>query len=108
MLEGTVWDINPANQKGGVLLKVCVEGEFWCATLVTGQDPNKGVGYYGGVLGPEGPRAGNWWVAVVDAQGRALSQAVLFQTDTHDCDPDGTGRQWVIIDFKRNRQDQED
>jgi hypothetical protein len=41
-------------------------------------------------------------VAVVDAQGRALSQAVLFQTNTQDCDPDGTGRQWVIIDFKRN------
>jgi len=85
-----------------VLLKVCVEGEFWCETLGTGEDTTKGDGYFSAILGPEGPRAGNWWVAVVDAQGRALSQAVLFQTDTLDCDPDGTGRQWVIIDFKRN------
>jgi len=101
-LEGTVWDINPANQVRGVLLKVCVEGEFWCATVQTGQDPDKGAGYYDAILGAEGPRAGNWWVAVVDAQGRALSQAVLFQTNTQDCDPDGTGRQWVNIDFRRN------
>ena len=94
--------MNHVDQLPGVLLKVCVEGEFWCATLQTGQDPNKGAGYYIAILGPEGPRAGNWWVAVVDAQGRALSEAVRFQTDTHNCDPDGTGRQWVIIDFKRN------
>jgi hypothetical protein len=101
-LEGTVWGLNPPDQLGGVLLKVCVEGEFWCGPLQTGQDPTKGAGYYSGVLDPDGPKAGNWWVAVVDAQGRPLSQAVLFQTDTEDCDPDGTGHQWVIIDFKRN------
>ena len=100
-LEGTVWDIEPPNQLGGVFLKVCVEGEYWCGPLQTGQDATKGQGYYNGPLWPE-PKAGNWWVAVVDAQGRALSEAVLFQTDTRDCDPDGNGRQWVIIDFKRN------
>jgi hypothetical protein len=83
-------------------LKVCVEGEYWCGDLYTGRDPEKGEGYYAATLDPEEPKAGNWWVAVVDAQGRALSQAVLFQTNTHDCDPGGTGRQWVIIDFKRN------
>lgn len=102
MLEGTVWDIDAANQVRGVLLKVCVEGEFWCATRVTGEDPDKGGGYYSAILGAEGPRAGNWWVAAVDAQGKALSEAVLFHTDTLSCDPDGTGRQWVIIDFQRN------
>ncbi|MCJ7621543.1 MAG: hypothetical protein MUP64_15135, partial [Anaerolineae bacterium] len=102
ILEGTVWDLEPPKQLGGVLLKVCVEGEFWCGPLQTGQDPTKGAGYYIGVLDPEGPKAGNWWVAVVDAQGRALSQTVLFETDTEDCDPDGTGRQWIIIDFQRN------
>jgi hypothetical protein len=101
-LEGTVWDREPPEQMGGVFLKVCVEGEYWCGTVQTGQDETKGAGYYQAVLGAEGPRAGNWWVAVVDAQGKALSQAVRFQTDTQDCDPDGTGRQWVIIDFRRN------
>ncbi len=101
-LEGTVWDVEPSKQLAGVLLKVCVEGEYWCAPLRTGQDPKKGAGYYAGILGDEAPRAGNWWVAVVDEQGRALSQAVRFTTDTHDCRPDGTGRQRVIIDFRRN------
>jgi len=100
-LDGTVWDVDPAKQLGGVRLKVCVEGEYWCGDMRTGQDATKGQGYYAGSLWPE-PKAGNWWVAVVDAQGRALSEAVLFQTDTHSCHPDGTGRQWVIIDFKRN------
>jgi hypothetical protein len=41
-------------------------------------------------------------VAVVDQYGRALSQAVRFTTDTADCNPDGVGRQWVIIDFRKN------
>ena len=101
-LDGTVWDVGSSIQMPGVLLKVCVEGEYWCATLRTGQDPNKGSGYYIAILGYEGPRDGSWWVAVVDEQGKALSERVSFQTDTRDCDPDGNGRQWVIIDFKRN------
>ena len=101
-LEGTVWDVDLSDQLSGVLLKVCVEGEFWCATLRTGQDPKKGDGYYIAILGDEGRRAGNWWVAVVDAEGRALSEAVRFTTNTEDCNPDGFGRQWVIIDFRKN------
>jgi hypothetical protein len=101
-LEGTVWDVDSATQSPGVPLKVCVEGEFWCGPMRTGQDPDKGAGYYIGVLGADGPRAGSWWVAVVDEQGRELSERVRFQTDTRDCDPTGNGRQWVIIDFKRN------
>ncbi|HJX37009.1 MAG TPA: hypothetical protein VJ714_00285 [Anaerolineae bacterium] len=101
-LEGTVWDVDPSKQLGEVLLRVCVEGEYWCGPLRTGQDPTKGAGYYLAILDPDEPKAGHWWVAVVDAQGRPLSQAVRFQTDTQNCDPEGTGRQWVIIDFKRN------
>ena len=101
-LEGTVWDVESAAQSPGVLLRICVEGEYWCEDVRTGQDPNKGAGYYTGVLGAEGPRDGSWWVAVVDEQGRTLSERVRFQTDTHDCDPTGNGRQWVIINFKRN------
>ena len=101
-LEGTVWDVDPSKQLGEVLLRVCVEGEYWCGPLRTGQDPTKGAGYYLAILDPDEPKAGHWWVVVVDAQGRPLSQAVRFQTDTQNCDPEGTGRQWVIIDFKRN------
>jgi hypothetical protein len=101
-LEGTVWAADLSEQLEEVLLKVCVEGEYWCDTLQTGENPKKGDGYYSAVLGDEGPRAGNWWIAVVDAQGRALSQAVRFTTDTADCNPEGGGRQWVIIDFRKN------
>ena len=101
-LEGTVWDVGSANQEAWVLLKVCIEGEYWCATLRTGQNPDKGPGYFIAILGADGPRAGNWWVAVVDEQGRALSERVNFQTDTGDCNPGGSGRQLVIIDFKKN------
>ena len=101
-LEGTVWGVSLPDQLPGILLKVCVEGEFWCATLRTGQNPNEGAGYFSGILGPEGPRAANWWIAIVDAQERALSQAVRFQTNTHYCHAGGIGQQWVIIDFKRN------
>jgi hypothetical protein len=101
-LEGTVWDVGSGSQAPGVPLKVCVEGEYWCATLRTGQDRNKGAGYFIGILGAEGPRAGSWWVTVVDEQGRALSERVNFQTDTGACNPGGSGRQLVIIDFKKN------
>jgi len=101
-LEGTVWDVEPPSQLAGVFLKVCVEGEYWCATLLTPKDPSKGDGYYHATLGAEGPRAGSWWVAVVDFGGNPLSDRIPFQTDTHDCEPGGSGRQWVIIDFQRN------
>jgi hypothetical protein len=101
-LEGTVWDADLSEQLSGVLLKVCVEGEFWCDTLQTGQDAKKGDGYYCAVFDDEGAREGNWWVAVVDAEGKALSPAIRFTTDTEDCEPGGIGRQWVIIDFRRN------
>jgi hypothetical protein len=97
-----VWDLEPPDQQGGILLKVCIEGEYWCGDLRTGEDSTKGAGYYVGTLDPTEPKAGNWWVAVVDFQGRPLSPAVRFQTDTQDCEPEGTGHQWVIIGFKRN------
>jgi hypothetical protein len=86
-----------------VWLKVCIEGEYWCAPLITPTDPTQGgVGYYDATLGAEGPRAGNWWVAVTDYDGNLISEKVYFQTDTRNCEPDGDGRQWVIIDFKKN------
>lgn len=86
----------------GVQLRVCVEGEYWCAPLITPTNPNLGDGYYDAVLGAEGPRDGKWWVGVVDSNGRPLSERVHFQTDTKDCESGGSGHQSVIIDFKRN------
>lgn len=83
------------------MLKVCVAGEQWCETVHTGQDPDKGDGYYSAILGAEGPRKGRWWVAVVDFEGQPLSERVYFETDTLNCEPYGVGHQWVTIDFVR-------
>ena len=101
-LEGTVWDFEPPDQLKGIWLKVCIEGEYWCATLITPTDPSQGDGFYDAVLGSDGPRAASWWVAVIDFDGSLLSERVYFQTDTRDCDPGGIGRQWVIIDFEKS------
>jgi len=96
-LEGTIWDIEPPNQLPGVLLKVCIEGEWWCDILRTPnnpKDPSLGAGYYNGTLDK-----GNWWVAVVDADGNELSERVHFETTqcsgNNDC-------YRVIVDFKKN------
>ncbi len=97
-LEGTVWGAGGA-PVSGVHVKVWTAG--WEVTRVTSTDPGKSAGYYD-VIFSQGPRAGNWFVAVVDANGNPLSETVPFETDTIDCTPTGTGRQWVIIDFKAN------
>ncbi len=98
-LEGTVWGADGAPESG-VHVKVWTEG--WEVTRVTSTDPAKSAGYYDVIFSVQGPRAGNWFVAVVDANGNPLSETVPFQTDTIDCRPKGTGRQWIIIDFKAN------
>jgi tetratricopeptide (TPR) repeat protein len=98
-LEGTVWSAGGA-PTGGVHVKVWTEG--WEVTRVTPTDPAKSDGYYDVIFSVQGPRAGNWFVAVVDANGNPLSEAVPFDTNTVDCKPNGTGHQWVIIDFKAN------
>ncbi len=85
--------------RSGVRVKVWTAG--WEVTRVTSTDPSKSNGYYD-VIFSQGPRAGNWFVAIVDANGNPLSETVPFDTDTSDCTPHGTGHQWVIIDFKAN------
>ena len=83
---------------------MCVEGEYWCSQpIITGADPGKGPGYYAGILSREGegPRKGDWFVAVIDANDNLVSERVHFDTDTVSCEPNGTGHQHVIVDFKK-------
>ncbi len=94
-----MWSADGAPESG-VHVKVWTEG--WEVTRVAPTDPGKSAGYYDVILSVEGPRAGHWFVAVVDANGNPVSETVPFDTDTVDCRPKGTGRQWVIIDFKAN------
>lgn len=97
-VEGTVWNADGVTQTGGARVKVWTEG--WEVTRVTPTDPAKGAGYYDAIFSVQEPREGNWFVVVVDGNGNPLSEVVPFDTNTVDCEPDGTGRQWVIIDFK--------
>jgi len=99
-IEGTVWDSDEVTQRSEVRVKVWTAG--WEVTRVTPTDVGKGSGYYDVILSTQGPREGNWFVAVVDDDGNPLSEAVSFDTNTVDCEPGGTGHQWVIVDFKAN------
>jgi hypothetical protein len=99
-IEGTVWGPGGTTQRRDARVKVWTAG--WEITRVTPTDEAKGDGYYDVTLGAQGPRAGSWFVAVVDASGNPLSEVVPFDTDTVDCEPTGAGHQWVIVDFLAN------
>lgn len=99
-IEGTVWNPDGVTQRSDVRVKVWTAG--WEVIRVTPTDAGKGPGYYDVILSTEGPREGNWFVAVVDANGNPLSDTVSFDTNTTNCEPGGTGHQWVIVDFKAN------
>ncbi len=100
-VRGTIYDSDLTTELADVRLRVCIEGEYWCADLKT-PIGRIGPGHYDATLGAEGPRQGSWWVVIVDASGRELSERVRFQTDTGTCTSGGTGRQVVTIDFKKN------
>ena len=99
-VEGTVWEPDGVTQRSEVHVKVWTAG--WEETRLTPTDAGKGDGYYDAILSAEGPRQGQWFVAVVDESGNPLSEVVPFDTNTVDCEPAGTGHQWVIVDFKAN------
>lgn len=65
----------------------------------SGTIPELGSGRYQVILN-DTPKAGAWLAAVVDEQGRRLSEAVQFYTTARGCD-DGTGQQVINLDFWR-------
>lgn len=70
-------------------------------SLPSGTDPTKPNGYWDVILA-EGPKAGKWYVNVVDREtGRQLSEVVTVNTDFGPCQPGGEGKQVVIVDFVR-------
>lgn len=100
-IEGTVWNPDGVTQRSGVHVKVWAGG--WEGVIrVTPTDSGKGPGYYDVIFSDTGPREGNWFAAVVGANGSLLSEIVPFDTNTIDCEPHGTGHQWVILDFRAN------
>jgi len=98
-IEGKVYDAF-GQQLGGVRVKVWTAG--WEITRETPTDPGKGAGYYDVILSTTGPRAGTWFIAIIDDGGSLISEVVQVETDLEDCTPHGRGRQWVTVDFKKN------
>ena len=97
-----MWDVGGTAQLKGARVKVCIADESWCSdTKVTPSDPGRADGYFEFTLGAQGPREGDWYAVVVDANDRPVSEIARFKTDTADCTPKGSGRQRVIIDFLR-------
>lgn len=99
-LEGTVYKTDNTPVVKGVRVRMWTTG--YEHTTVTGEDPDKASGYYFQNISVSGPREGDWFVAVVDEAGNPISDTVSFHTDGsyENCQPGGTGRQLVIVDFK--------
>jgi tetratricopeptide (TPR) repeat protein len=97
-VEGWVFNADGATQRSGVRVKVWWSGGE--VTYVTPSEGGMGPGYYAHTISYQGPREGQWFVAVVDVNGKTLSETVPFDTNTADCRPRGVGHQWVKVNFR--------
>jgi len=97
-IEGRVLDQDGATGLKGVLVKLWTEG-FTFPLFESGTWTNRAAGLYEFTIGASYPRAGSWWIALVDAGGGLISDVIAFQT-TADCDS-ASGRQKVVVDFVR-------
>lgn len=99
-LEGTVYNTDDTPAAKGIRVKMWTTN--YEHITVTGEDPNKASGYYWQCICADGPREGDWFVAVVDEAGNPISDTVSFHTDGDykNCQPGGTGRQVVWVNFK--------
>jgi len=97
-IEGRVVDRDGATGLNGILVKLWTEG-FTFPLFESGKWTDHDPGYYEFTIGANYPRAGTWYIALVDAGGGLLSDVITFQT-TADCDwPNG--RQRVVVDFAK-------
>lgn len=99
-LEGTVYNTDNKPVAKAIRVKMWTTG--YEHITVTGEDSSKTSGYYWQSIWPYGPREGDWFAAVVDEAGNPISDTVSFHTDGNyeNCQPDGTGKQWVVVNFK--------
>ncbi|HIQ06757.1 MAG TPA: hypothetical protein EYH31_13945 [Anaerolineae bacterium] len=94
-IEGTVYDAASRPTNGiKVVFSYAPDGPI-VADYITGTDPGK-PGRYTHILQWDGPRAGDWYVWVVDGSGRRISEIAHVHTDG----TAGPGKcQQAIIDF---------
>lgn len=101
-VKGTIRD-SSGGAVNGVTVRVWFDGaqpdQFY--SRPSGTDPTRGAGEWDVVLANY-PKAGRWYVAVVDrSTGTLLSEAATVETDDGPCKPGQSGRQIVIQDFVR-------
>lgn len=99
-LEGIIWNADGTVAAKGILVKVW-NPWGWEIVETTGRHPDKATGAYI-VIFDDKPKEGSWFVAVVDGAGNLISPTVAFETNEVDCQPTGSGKQWVRVDFVRN------
>lgn len=102
-IKGTVRDATTNQPLNGITVRVWWDGAppGTVYSLPTGQDPSRGPGEWDVVLA-NFPKAGQWYVAVVDrTTGALLSEREVVFTDTNSCEPGGSGHQVVLQDFVR-------
>jgi hypothetical protein len=94
-IKGTVYNTSN-NRVGGLLVKISADG--WCC----GENETNTYGPYEVLLGP-GARPGHWYVAVYSNDGKTqLSEIVTVDTVAEPCEPNSSGCQWAVVDFKAN------
>ncbi|MFQ5886392.1 MAG: hypothetical protein ACE5II_04060 [Anaerolineae bacterium] len=99
-LEGTIWNADSTVAAKGIRVKVW-NPWGWEVIETTGKDPAKATGAYTVVFDNK-PKAGSWFVAVVDGASNLISPTVAFETTAAPCAPESEGKQWVTVDFQRN------
>lgn len=102
MIKGMV-ETEDGQPLNGVTVRVWWDGAGpqQVYSLPSGTDPTKPNGYWDVVLA-SGPKVGKWYVNVVDRDtGKQLSEVITVNTDVGPCDPTGSGKQVVIVDFVR-------
>lgn len=98
-IEGRVVDRDGTTGLNGVLVKLWAEGGFTFDLFPSGKWSDHPLGFYEFTIGGGYPRAGSWYIALVDAGGGLISDVITFQT-TADCDS-ASGRQKVVVDFAK-------
>lgn len=102
MVKGTV-KTQTGQPLNGVTVRVWWDGAGpqQAYSRPSGTDPTQPNGYWDVVL-DSGPKVGKWYVTVVDRDtGAPLSETITVNTDVGPCQPGGSGKQVVIVDFVR-------
>ncbi|MBI4300078.1 MAG: LysM peptidoglycan-binding domain-containing protein [Chloroflexi bacterium] len=96
-IGGTLLD---AQGNGVAGYRVVAGDDIWKEWSHT-TDPTGGDGKYGVILDIK-PKAGRWYVYIIDSGGNQVSPRLLIETTDTDCAPTGAGRQNMKVNFRKS------